>query len=61
MLSRSGVSLYRALIEKGWARNVKYGELVLFAVAMGIIMKAFRKNERQLSSIVARVLKQFLY
>lgn len=61
MLSRSGVSLYRALIDKGWARHVKYGEFALFSLAMAVLMKTFRKDEQKVSSIVARVLRQFLY
>lgn len=48
------------MVEKGWACNLKYGELVLFAFAMAVLMKTFRKNEGRPSTIVSRILRQFL-
>lgn len=60
MLPKSGLSLYRALVEKKWARNVKYGELLLFTASMAIIMKSLRKDPHLLSPIVSRILNLFL-
>lgn len=60
MLPRAGVAFYRGLVAKGWAKNIPNGEFLMMAVSMGVIMKTFRKDEKMLSSIVARILRQFL-
>lgn len=60
MLPRAGVSLYRAMIEKKWAKNIIFGEYLMFATSMAVIMKTYRKDHQLLSPIVCRILGQFL-
>jgi hypothetical protein len=60
MLPRAGVAFYRGLVEKGWARNIPHGEILMLAGSMAVLMKTLRKDQSMLSPIVARILKQFL-
>lgn len=60
MLPRAGVSLYRGLVAKGWACNVRGGEVLMLAGSMAILMRTFRKEPGLLSPIVSRILHQFL-
>lgn len=60
MLPKAGVSLYRALVEKGIALNLKHGEFLLMAASMAVLMKNFRKEKRLLSPIMIRIFNQFL-
>ena len=60
MLSKGGVAFYRTLVEKKWALNIAGGELILFSCSMAVLMSAHRQAPHTLSSIVSRVLKQFL-
>lgn len=60
MLPRAGVSLYRALVEKGLAFNLKFGEFALMAASMAVLLKTYRKDTHLLSPIMARIFNQFL-
>lgn len=60
MLPKAGVSLYRALVEKGMVLNLKNGEFLLMAASMAVLMKNFRKDKLLLSPIMIRIFNQFL-
>lgn len=60
MLPRSAVSLYRALVEKGIVANVPMGDVAMFATAMAILTRYYRKDHSLLSPIINRMFNLFL-
>ena len=59
MLPRVLESLYNLLMEKGYAKAFKYGEVFVFACCMSLIMYCFQNRPDQMKPTYHSLLKRF--
>ncbi|KAL1920401.1 uncharacterized protein VTP21DRAFT_778 [Calcarisporiella thermophila] len=58
-LPRALESLWKSVVEAGWARNVKNGDVALFSIAMGVLMSLYQNNPSVINTHYLAVLTRF--